>query len=222
MDMTEQRAAKGPAKGNELIAKLIKGAERACEDYIALSGNPFPGHAPESFIQAGTARELLKVEKTWVVLEDSVADVYKAANTKKKGPAKSKVAKGYYDLVLYWKNGKPRAAIEVKSPVNVLSKQQYEKDFHRLIQSMNGHPESTFQYGIFLFLTVKKGAKTDFEKSKIELQALVEKLRIEAVSIAAKTSKMSLKVSTHEGKFHEIKADEEQGAWRISAIVFKR
>lgn len=220
--MTEKRAAKGPAKGNELITKLIKGAERACEDYIALSGNPFPSHAPESFIQAGTARELLKVEKTWVVLEDSVADVYKAANAKKKGPAKSKVAKGYYDLVLYWKNGKPRAAIELKSPVNVLSKQQYERDFHRLIQSMNGHPESTFQYGIFLFLSVKKGTKTDFEKSKYKLQDLVKKLSTEASSIASKTSKVELNVVIHEGKFHEIKVDEEQGAWRISAIVFKR
>jgi 50S ribosomal subunit-associated GTPase HflX len=72
-----------------------------------------------------------------------------------------------------------------------------------------------------LFWDVDK-TTLDFEKSKIELEALVEKLGIEAVSIAAKTSKMNIKVFVHEGKFHEIKASEEQGAWRISAIVFKR
>jgi hypothetical protein len=77
--------ARGPVNGNEIIAKIIKGAEKACIDYINLSGNPFPGYAPESFIQAGAARELIKLETTWVVLEDSVADAYKAAHPKKKG-----------------------------------------------------------------------------------------------------------------------------------------
>jgi hypothetical protein len=95
--------ARGPVNGNEIIAKIIKGAEKACLDYINLSGNPFPGYAPESFIQAGAARELIKLETTWVVLEDSVADAYKAAHPKKKGPSKDSVAKGRYDIVTYWK-----------------------------------------------------------------------------------------------------------------------
>lgn len=212
----------GPVKGNEIITKIIKGAEKACLDYISLSGNPFPGYAPESFIQAGAARELIKFETTWVVLEDSVANAYKAAHPKKKGRSKDSVAKGRYDIVAYWKNGLPRAAIEIKSPVNALAKQKYEKDFDRLIHSMNGHSDGSFQYGIFLFLTVKKGAKTDFQKSKIEIQSLVDKLGVEATNMVAKKSKMRLNILIHEGKFHQIISDEEQGAWRISAIVFKR
>lgn len=212
----------GPVNGNEIIAKIIRGAEKACLDYISLSGNPFPGYAPESFIQAGAARELVKFETTWVVLEDSVADAYKAAHYKKKGPSKDSVAKGRYDIVAYWKNGLPRAAIEVKSPVNALAKQKYEKDFNRLIHSMNGHSDASFQYGIFLFLTVKKGSKTDFQKSKIEIQSLVDRLGVEAANMVAEKSKMHLNVLIYEGKFHQITSSEEQGAWRISAIVFKR
>lgn len=220
--MDDKKIAKGPVNGQQIISKLIKGAEKACLDYIALSGIPYPGHAPESFIQAGAARELLKLEKTSVIVEDSVANAYKAAHPKKKGPVKNNLAKGRYDIVSYWNSGLPRAAVEVKSPVNALSKQRYEKDCIRLIQSMNGHTDTSFQYGIFLFLTVKKGIKTDFYKSKLEIQSLVSRLEKKGKDLVLENSKMKLSVKIHAGKFYEIQNDGNFGAWRISAIVFKR
>ena len=160
--------ANGPDKGSEIIRKLIKGAENACKEYIELSGNPFPGFAPESFVQAGAARALKKLESTWVVLEEPVAKTYKAAQPTRKGPLKSNVATGRYDIVAYWKNGNPRADIEVKSPVNALSKAKYAKDFGRLFQTMRGHKAATFQYGIFLFLTVKKKKNQISIKQKLK------------------------------------------------------
>ena len=129
----------GPDRGNEIIRKLIKGAENACEEYIELSGNPFPGFAPESFVQAGAARALKKLESTWVVLEEPVAETYKAAQPTRKGPLKSNVATGRYDIVAYWKNGNPRAAIEIKSPVNALSKAKYAKDLSSLSMNLCTH-----------------------------------------------------------------------------------
>jgi 50S ribosomal subunit-associated GTPase HflX len=87
---------------------------------------------------------------------------------------------------------------------------------------MNGHSDASFQYGIFLFLSVKKGSKTDFQKSKIEIQSLVDRLGVEAANMVVEKSKMNLNVLVYEGKFHQITSNEEQGAWRISAIVFKR
>lgn len=222
--MNEEKISKGPAKGKSIITKLIKGAENACLEYIELSGSPFPGNAPESFIQAGAARALKKIDRTWVVLEAAVADTYKSSQPIQRGKTPKSVSKGRYDIVAYWNNGNPRAAIEVKSPVNVLSKQKFEKDFGRLVQTMNGHADASFQYGIFLFLTVKKSKGTDFKKSKIEIDKLVERLRSSANDVCPKktTTKHKIRTCLHKGKFHQIDSGETQGAWRISAIVFQR
>jgi len=213
---------KGPVKGNQIITNLINGAERACLEYIEMSGRQSPGFAPESFIQAGAARELKKLAGTRVVLEESVAETYNAATPPTPGRVNSAVSKGRYDIVAYWKSGKPRAAIEVKSPVNVMAKQKFAKDFNRLVETMNGHPDAKFQYGIFLFLTVKKSISSDFSKAKIDIDGLVEKLGGEAIALSNKKAKRKIKVFCYEGKSYPLKNDEAQGAWRVTALVFKR
>lgn len=213
---------RGPVQGNQIIKYLISGAEKACLEYIELSGRQSPGFAPESFIQAGAARELKKLAGTRVVLEESVAETYSAAHPPTPGRAKSAVSKGRYDIVAYWKSGKPRAAIEVKSPVNAMVQQKFAKDFNRLIETMNGHPDAKFQYGIFLFLSVKKGRSSDFAKAKVDIDTLVEKLGIEAVALSNKKTKNKIKVFRYEGKSFPLTNDGAQGAWRITALVFKR
>lgn len=220
--MKTEKPTKGPVKGSEIILNLINGAEKACLEYIKMSGRPSPGFAPESFIQAGAARALQKVGQTLVVLEESVADTYNAARPPTPGRVKNSVSKGRYDIVAYWKNGKPRAAIEVKSPINSLIKQKYHKDFNRLLETINGHPDTKFQYGIFLFLTVKKGKKTDYLKAKSDINAFVEKLGIEAASLSHEKSQNRIKAFLYDGKTYALNADDLQGAWRVSAIVFKR
>lgn len=210
--------SKGPAKGNQIIFNLISGAEQACREYIEMSDRP-PGFAPESFIQAGAARALKKVKQIKVVLEESVAETFNASRPPTPGRVKNAVSKGRYDIVAYWKNGKPRAAIEVKSPVNAMVKQKFHKDFSRLVATMNGHPDATFQYGIFLFLTVKKGARSNFEKSKTDIKNLVEKLGIEAVTLC---NEKKIRVFQYEGKTYPLETTETLGAWQISALVFKR
>lgn len=219
--MTEV-AKKGPVEGSQIIKYLISGAEKACLEYIEMSGRKSPGFAPESFIQGGAARELKKLAGTRVVLEESVAETYSAATPPTPGRTKNAVSKGRYDIVAYWKSGKPRAAIEVKSPVNAMVKQKFTKDFNRLIETMNGHPDAKFQYGIFLFLTVKKGGSSDFAKAKVDIDALVEKLGVEAVSSSNAKARRKIKVFCYEGKSFPLKTDEAQGAWRITALVFKR
>lgn len=213
---------RGPVKGNQIISKLINGAEKACLEYIEMSGRASPGFAPESFIQAGAARALNRLEGTRVVLEESVAETYNSATPPKPGPTKTAVSKGRYDIVAYWRSGKPRAAIEVKSPVNALVKQKFGKDFNRLIETMSGHPDAKFQYGIFLFLTVKKGNASDFAKAKVDIDALVEKLGVEAVAMSNKKTNGKIKVLRYEGKSYALKTEDAQGAWRVSALVFKR
>jgi hypothetical protein len=219
--MTEA-VKKGPIKGNQIISNLINGAGKACLEYIEMSGRASPGFAPESFIQAGAARALKKLEGTHVVLEESVAKTYNSATPPKPGPTRSAVSKGRYDIVAYWKSGKPRAAIEVKSPVNALAKQKFDKDFNRLIETMNGHPDAKFQYGIFLFLTVKKGRGSDFAKAKLEIDGLVKKLGEEAVAMSNKKTNGRIKVLQYEGKSYSLRTEDAQGAWRVSALVFKR
>lgn len=220
--MVNENAKKGPVNGAQIISKLIDGAEKACLEYMEISGRSSPGYAPESFIQAGAARALKKVGQTLVVLEESVADTYSASQPPTPGRSKSAVSKGRYDIVAYWKNGKPRAAIEVKSPVNALVKQKIDKDFNRLVETMNGHSDATFQYGIFLFLTVKKGVGTDFEKAKVDINSLVEKIGMEAAVLSQAKVKRKLNIFIHAGKAYPLNFENVQGAWRVSAIVFKR
>ena len=216
--MTKTVGTNGPVNGSEIINNLIRGAEGACKEYIGLSGNPFPGSAPESFVQAGAARGLKKLVPTCVVLEEPVARTYKAAQPPKRGPLNKNVARGRYDITVYWKNGNPRAAVEVKSPVNALSKAKYLKDFNRLIQTMRGHKAATFQYGIFLFLTVKKNERSNFNQAISQIDALTEKLKNRADDLC----KPSIRAVKYDGESHEICHENIKGAWRISAIVFRR
>lgn len=96
---------KGPDKADALIKEMILGAEKACKEYLKLSGHPAPGVAPELFIQAGAARSLLKFKSTWTVLEAPVFKTLKDAGAKATGPQRQAMrANGQYDIVLYWKN----------------------------------------------------------------------------------------------------------------------
>lgn len=212
----------GPVRGSEIISRLIEGAEKACREYIEISGRPSPGAAPESFIQAGAARALNKVKKTWVVLEESVLDAYSASQPPKRGPKKGIVSKGRYDIVAYWKSKSPRAAIEVKSPLNALVKQKYEKDFNRLIATMRGHPDASFQYGIFLFLTVKKGPRSNFSKASQKIDELVDKLCEKAAAKCLDEVNKQIKVFVHDGNTYPLQSETGSGAWRVTALVFKR
>ncbi len=212
----------GPVSGSEIISRLIEGAEKACYEYIEISGRPSPGSAPESYIQAGAARALKKVNRTWVVLEESVLETYSGSQPPKRGPKKGIVSKGRYDIVAYWKSKSPRAAIEVKSPLNALVKQKYEKDFNRLIETMRGHPDASFQYGIFLFLTVKMGTRSDFSKASQKIDKLVKELGEKAAAKCLDPVNKQIKVFIHGGKTYSLQSETEGGAWRVTALVFKR
>jgi len=213
-------AVSGPVNGDDIIHALIRGGEKACEDYIVMSGNPLPGFAPESFIQAGAAQALKGLASGWVVLEESVAETYKAAQPEKRWHRKKNVLTGRYDIVVYFQHGRPRAAIEVKSPVNSLNKSRFRKDFTRLIKTMGGQRNASFQYGVFLLLTVKKGKKNSFEKCIFEIDALVNKLGLEACQLLPASPR--IRVLIYDGSSFPIQTDTEKGAWRITAIVFKR
>lgn len=217
--MKEKAAKKGPDSGGLLIAKLIRGMEKACQDYLKISGYPSPGHAPESFLQAGAAREIKGLPKTWLVLEENVRATVKAAGSKRLGAPRKGIKRGRFDIVAYWDNTSPRAAVEVKAPVNVLSKQRFSKDFLRLSDAIKSHPETSFQFASFLFLTVRQGKDMDFEAASQQIDELVEKLQAEAKRLVQKT----LKVRVHSGlKTHPINGPDKTGAWRITAINFSR
>ncbi len=217
--MNSKTAPNGPDRRERLIASLIHGAEKACKDYLKLSGYSSPGHAPESYLQAGAAREIAKLSKTWLVLEENVRSTVIAAGSKRPGPPKKRTKRGRFDLVVYWKNGKPRAAVELKVPVNVLSKQKYVNDFNRLADAMKSHPETSFQFASFLFLTVRQGKNMDYETACEQIDTLVKNLEDIAKSLVQKP----LKIRVDSGaKTHEIDDPEKAGAWRITAINFCR
>ena len=221
------QTTKGQDKADDLIKGMILGAEKACKEYLKLSGHPSPGVSPELFLQAGAARSLLKFKSTWTVLEAPVCETLKDAGAKATGPQKKSMrANGRYDIVLYRKNNSPRAAIEVKSPVNVNAKQRYEKDMDRLINTMTRNRDATFQFTSFLFLTVKRKNKIDYDfnqaSSEIEhfVSNVLKKVANEKIK-DPKNLKLKLKLQVNSSRTYKIPGDK-HGAWRISAISFMR
>ena len=217
--MAAKSQLKGPDGRAALLKHLILGAEKSCKTYLNLAGYAFPGYAPESFIQAGAFQQLKGFSTTHAVLEESVISTITFADRGRKGPKKTPVRKGRYDIVVYWGGGKPRAAIEVKSPMNAMDKQKYEKDFDRLIHTVRGTVGNTIQFTSFLFLTVKKGPKMDFLNAKQAIDALVFRLIAEA---GRRSDKYPIKVTSLCGRTYKAKDDCESGAWRITSITFTR
>lgn len=217
--MAPKSKLKGPDGGAQLLKHLILGAERSCRTYLNLAGYAFPGYAPESFIQAGAFQQLKGFSTTHAVLEESVLSTIGFADHGRKGPLKKPVRKGRYDIVVYWGRGKPRAAIEVKSPVNALDKRKYVKDFDRLIHTVCGTDGNSIQFTSFLFLTVKKGKNMDFKVARKAIDELVDRLKTEAKK---RSEKYPIKVTSTNGRTYNARDDSASGAWRITSITFSR
>lgn len=211
----------GPTKASEIIDALINGGERAVNDFFEVSGGEWFDEAPEYLLTTYVAMSIKNVDKAYALVEVPVDQTRKEAGASRPGrPAYDERRNGRFDVVVYWDNGNPRGMIEVKSPLYIDDRTKVNPDFIRICKTLKAHPDSTFQFGTFLFYSyVPEPVDTDIhENSTKRMKSLLAKLETRASNVA---KEHDLQAKLERGAIHRGKS-EDGGAWCISAIVFTK
>ena len=211
----------GPTKMKEIIDVLLGGGEKAVMDFCELSGGEWFDEAPEYFLTSYAAMSIKNVEKTYALLEVSVARTRKDAGAIRRGRvASDERMNGRFDVVLYWANGRPRGVVEVKSPIWFDSTAKCDPDFTRICKTINANCDSSFQFGIFLFYaSVGKPQNTNIhDNSNTRIETLLEKIKVRAFKVA---KDHNLDIHLERSPVHT-GDDDEDGVWCVCAIAFTR
>lgn len=124
---------KGPVERAKAMPAILGGIKKAQQDYEKMSGL-WVWQGAEYWITSYVARALWKIygDKSVVVEGDSNSTLDAAGRKRGRTP---KIAKNKrYDIVLYFKHGKPRAVVEIK--VQAASKMSIETDIKRVIAAV--------------------------------------------------------------------------------------
>jgi len=140
----------------ELPPLILKGIANANKEYLK-SNDGWLWRAPEYWVTTSIAKALMRgidEAKRVVSLETSVSRTLVAAGAKQRGPKKAELnAGGRFDIVVGHGNKKPRAVIEVKSPVfDSKPTPAIYKDLRRLVATLgHGRENSNIKCAIFAF-----------------------------------------------------------------------
>lgn len=209
----------GADKGTELLHCLIHGGERAVADFMKLSGGEWFNEAPEYFLTTYLAMSVQKLEKTYALLEVHVGTTRKEAGASRLGrPANKERRNGRFDIVIYWANGNPRGAIEVKSPLHIVADNKLRPDFDRLCTSLSANSDSSFQFGAFVYYADVSDPIRKHDNASGKLRELIDNIHCRAKDYA---DDHDLTAISWPGSIHRGKEDG-SGAWCLAAIVFTR
>ncbi|MFM9969810.1 MAG: hypothetical protein ACKVQK_15570 [Burkholderiales bacterium] len=142
----------------KLIVQTVQdGIKRAASLYRTVSGGQNARQAPEYFFVSQIALQLhdKTKEKCYVILEKKVSEMLLEAGAKQIGRYKNKIrVNGRSDIVLLYKgkDKRPRALIEVKSPLTVVDKRRFAPDIERICHVLlRARAISYLHFGIFAF-----------------------------------------------------------------------
>lgn len=205
-----------PAVG--LVNALIASGERAFKLFHQISGGYWLDHAPEYFLTSHAAAAICSSEKTAAWLEASVSQTRAEAAAVPRGrPHGHDRRNGRYDIVLYWANGTPRAAVEIKSPIWYADTGRLVPDFTRLCKTLSANAESTFQFCVFLYYASVGDPERIFANASQRLRDVIARIDAHAVETATAHDLTALSVP---GRIH--RGGKEPGAWVVAASVFVR
>jgi len=158
----------------EIIELTLKGISDSMEIYKKWTGGDWLWEAPEYLITVKIAETIgtIKFLKTgYITLEENVEDSLNLAKAKGSSSEVSR-KKGRYDILLWGKNGRPRAIIEVKN--NVCSLNKVNKDIQRIIESLKRKElKSTIEFGLIAFYT----STNQKQKMKLKLENMEKYLK---------------------------------------------
>lgn len=198
-----------------LIAAIARGAingiVKAQKAYADWSGGEWLWCAPEYLATVFVAQEVAKLDGSkFVTIEHGATAAIKDAGARGRGKLHHKIrANGRFDVLLWWADETPRAAIEVKCQVTRIEKikadlLRIEKVIHRNKQ------DSSFQFGMVVFYTSCKDGKGFTAK-----EILVK--RLENINAGCKKLLPKCIVKMSNSKIYT----DGDSAWVASAIVLK-
>ncbi|MBK6361419.1 MAG: hypothetical protein IPH64_00955 [Comamonadaceae bacterium] len=116
---------------NNFEKSLMAAARKTFVDYEKLTGGWWLMHGPESFLQNGIALDLRKQADILVYPECSPKRVKADHNIVKIGRPPKTSQQQRFDLVTWWKNGTPRAIVELKLAYDI---RPIRKDAEKLLE----------------------------------------------------------------------------------------
>ncbi len=209
----------GPKTGLELVKAMIRGGEKAYQDFFRISGGEWFDEAPEYFLTTYVAGAAGNGENSYALLEVPVNMTRKEAGAIRRGrPAMHERKNGRFDVVLYWANGNPRAAVEVKSPIWSATRQKIIPDIDRLCTTLVASKDSTFQFCAFLFYASVSKPNRKHDNPSQRLRALLGRIEARACEKVVEHGVKAVLVpgSVHSGN------EVDDGAWAIAAVVVAR
>lgn len=201
-----------------LVNAMIAGGEKAFKLFRQISGGYWLDDAPEYFLTSHAAVEICATKKSPALLEVSVAETRTEAGAVARGrPHRHERRNGRYDIVLYWANGTPRAAVEVKSPIWYADVGRLAPDLTRLCKTLSANAESTFQFCVFLYYASVDEPKRTYDNASQRLRDLISRIDDQAMETATAHDLTALSIP---GRIHCERKD--LGAWVVAASVFVR
>ena len=156
---------------DKIIKKTLLGISKAHKDYKSWSHGSWLWVAPEYMTTTHIAKEIAKSIKNtqYLTLEARVREsIEKAGGLGPGQPRKKLRLNGRFDILIRWKNKKPRAIIEVKKQPRKFS--DIEDDIQRIICVLNLE-KTTFRCGLLAYYTSShqesKSAK-EFIKERVK------------------------------------------------------
>lgn len=202
----------------DLVNALISGGEKAFRNFYRLSNGAWLDHAPEYFLTTHAAGAFHGSEKTSAWLEASVFETRAEAAAINRGrPHAEERRNGRYDIVLYWANGTPRAAIEVKSPLWYADSSRLKPDFSRLCKTLGAAADSTFQFCVFLYYASVAEPERTHSSARERMLETVNRINTHASESAQAHGLAMIPIT---GRIHC--STKKEGAWVLGADVFVR
>lgn len=219
------KKGKDPVAG--LVQSIFKGSVRAARLFDKATGGCRLDQACEYLLTASVFERLAQHDRGYVHLEVPVSWANEEADAIRCGrPSAADRKNGRYDIVHYWNNGKPRAAIEIKSPIRSMNKQRFRGDFKRLTNTLKASNKSSYQFCAFAFYATKDygNKKEPFEQkkknAKSKLNGLMDSIESYASDFLAHKGSPLLR-RLYKSPMTASK-DEDEGVWQVGLVVFAK
>jgi hypothetical protein len=195
---------------DKIINATLSGIEKSQQQYEKWSGGLWLWAAPEYFITVNVAAEISKIGgPQFITLENGSKTMIEDAGARGRGRLPKDIReKGRVDILIWWGNDRPRAAIEIKN--FVFDSKQYEKDIRRIKEFLKLNSEqSSLQFGLFGYCDSADDGKHKNAKQKIEdKQIRIENKIIDILGV-------DFRVLSESAKIHEI----QESAWCATCVL---
>ncbi len=197
---------------NTIVDKTLEGIVQAQSDYAKWTGGDWLWNAPEYMLSTYIAQKISRIDSTkYLTLENSVKLAIEDAGARGKGKLHLKMrANGRFDVLLWWSDYGPRAAIEVKNQVGNID--AIRDDLLRIKEVLRRERDnSSFQFGIVAYYTSIRD-KGGFS-SKERIATRIDNISKDAKSIVGEELQVT--------PFNKSIRVEDDSAWVAAALLIK-